>query len=42
VRKNGNADSGQIKCVASRTPVDCGPLERSERALENTDARDRH
>ena len=25
VRKNGNADSGQIRMVASRTPVDCGP-----------------
>ncbi len=30
VRKNGNADSGQIKIVASRTPVDCGPEARSD------------
>jgi hypothetical protein len=30
VRKNGNADSGQIRILASRTPVDCGPDARSD------------
>ena len=30
VRKNGKADSGQIRMVASLTPVDCGPEARSD------------
>src|SRR6476659_2583208 len=30
VRKNGKADSGQIRTLASRTPVDCGPDARSD------------
>ena len=33
VRKNGNADSGQIRCVTSPTPVDCGPVARSDNAM---------
>jgi hypothetical protein len=30
VSRNGNADSGQISTVASRTPDDCGPVARSD------------
>ena len=30
VSRNGNADSGQIRWVTSRTPPDCGPVERSD------------
>ena len=30
--RKGTADSGQIRICASRTPVDCGPEARSDRA----------
>ena len=32
-RMKGKADSGQIRMLASRTPVDCGPVARSDSAI---------